>query len=52
MQEFEDRLQYQCALAARCDVIITNNKKDFVDYSQLPLFTAAEFLNELILAHH
>lgn len=46
-KDFEDMLQYQCAVAGGCDVIITNNKKDFLAYSQLPLFTAEEYLNEL-----
>lgn len=46
-KDFEDMLQYQCAVAGACDVIITNNKKDFLAYSQLPLFTAEEYLNEL-----
>lgn len=46
-KDFEDMLQYQCAVAGDCDVIITNNKKDFLAYSRLPLFTAKEYLNEL-----
>ncbi len=46
-KDFEDMLQYQCAVAGGCDVIITNNKKDFEGYSQLPLFSANEYLNVL-----
>lgn len=46
-KDFEDMLQYQCAVAGGCDVIITNNKKDFAEYSQLPLYTAEEFLATL-----
>ena len=46
-KDFEDMLQYHCALEGGCDVIITNNKKDFAEYSRLPLFTAEEYLNEL-----
>lgn len=46
-RDFEDMLQYQCAFAAGCGAIITNNKKDFLDFSQLPLYTAEEYLNEL-----
>lgn len=46
-KDFEDMLQYQCAVAGGCDVIITNNKKDFAEFSQLPLYTAEEYLNEL-----
>ena len=44
-KDFEDMLQYQCALAGGCDVIITNNKKDFAEYSKLPLLTAAEYIS-------
>ena len=29
VKDYEDMLQYQCALAAGCDVVVTNNKKDF-----------------------
>ncbi len=46
-KDFEDMLQYQCALAGRCDAIITNNRKDFAEYSKLPLFTSAEYINNL-----
>ena len=44
--DIEDALQYQCAKAADCDVIITNNGKDFADFCDLPFMTAAEFLAE------
>lgn len=46
-KDFEDMLQYQCAVAGGCEVIVTNNKKDFVDFSTLPLFTAVEFIETL-----
>ena len=46
-RDFEDMLQYQCAVAGGCDVIITNNKKDFLEFSQLPLYTAEEYLQKL-----
>ena len=46
-KDFEDMLQYQCALAGGCDVIITNNRKDFAEYSKLPLFTATEYISNL-----
>jgi len=29
VKDYEDMFQYQCALAAGCDVIVTNNKRDF-----------------------
>ena len=44
VKDFEDMLQYQCALAAGCDVVVTNNKKDFHEFCQLPFLTAEEFL--------
>ena len=44
MKDYEDMLQYQCALAAGCDVIVTNNKKDFYEFCQLPFLTSEEFL--------
>ena len=46
-KDFEDMLQYQCAIAGGCDFIITNNKKDFAEYSKLPLFTAAEYVSNM-----
>ena len=42
-KDFEDGLQYQCALDARCDCIITRNKKDYIN-SSIPVMTASEFL--------
>lgn len=44
VKDFEDMLQYQCALAAGCDVVVTNNKKDFHDFCRLPFLTSEEFL--------
>jgi len=44
--DFEDALQYQCAKANSCDVIITNNGKDYAEFCDLPFMTAAEFLEE------
>lgn len=43
-RDFENMLQYQCAKAAGCDVIVTNNKKDFQQFCDLPLLTSEEFL--------
>ena len=45
--DFEDALQYQCAKANDCDVIITNNGKDYAEFCELPFMTAKEFLNSL-----
>lgn len=47
VKDFEDMLQYQCALAAGCDVIVTNNKRDFQEFCQLPFLTAEEFLLQI-----
>ena len=44
VKDFEDMLQYQCAKAADCDVIVTNNKCDFQEFCQLPFLTSEEFL--------
>jgi predicted nucleic acid-binding protein len=44
--DFEDALQYTCAIQADCDIIITNNKKDF-KFSQLPILSPKEFVEEM-----
>ena len=44
VKDFEDMLQYQCALAANCDVIITNNKRDFQEFCSIPFLSSEEFL--------
>ena len=46
-RDFEDRVQYQCAIKNHYEAVITNNKKDFVDFCKLPLLTATELLDEL-----
>lgn len=47
VKDYEDMLQYQCALAAGCEVIITNNKRDFFEFSKIPFMSAEEFLLQL-----
>ena len=47
VRDFEDMLQYQCAKAAVCDIIVTNNGRDFAEFSALPLLSAAEFLTQI-----
>lgn len=47
-KDFEDALQFQCAKQAGCECIITRNKKDF-SFSDIPVFTAEEFLAEINL---
>ena len=44
--DFEDMLQYQCAKANFCDIIITRNKKHFA-FAKLPVLTPSEFLKDL-----
>ena len=48
VRDFEDMLQFQCAKAGSCDIIITNNKRDFAEFSDLPIMTADEFLSGLM----
>jgi predicted nucleic acid-binding protein len=47
VKDYEDMLQYQCALAAGCDVIVTNNKRDFQEFCKLPFLTSEEFLLQI-----
>lgn len=44
--DIEDSMQYFSAKKAKCSFIITRNKKDF-EKSEIPVFTADEFLNSL-----
>ena len=44
--DFEDAMQYYCALKAKADIIITRNGKDF-SASKLPVMTASEYLASL-----
>jgi predicted nucleic acid-binding protein len=46
-KDFEDMLQYQCAVAGGCECIVTRNKKDFKDFSALELFTADELADKI-----
>ncbi len=47
VKDYEDMLQYECALAAGCDVVVTNNKRDFQEFCQLPFLTSEEFLLQI-----
>lgn len=44
--DFEDALQYFCAVESQCEIIITRNGKDF-KHALLPVMTADEFLKSL-----
>jgi predicted nucleic acid-binding protein len=45
-RDFEDSLQYYCALGSECNILITRNVKDFKE-SELPVLTPDEYLNSL-----
>lgn len=44
--DFEDSMQYQCALKAQCDVVVTFNTKDYKnsDSENVKILTPEEFL--------
>ena len=43
-KDFEDALQYYCARANECDIIVTRNKKDFA-FSSISVLTPEELLH-------
>jgi predicted nucleic acid-binding protein len=46
VKDFEDMLQYQCAKAAGCDFIVTNDRRHY-DFSDIPHFTSADFVRQI-----
>ncbi len=44
--DFEDSLQYHCALKSDCGILITRNGKDFKG-SEIPVMTAEEYLHSI-----
>ena len=44
--DFEDALQYHCAIKMDCNILITRNGKDFKE-SDIPVMTPDEYLNSL-----
>lgn len=44
--DFEDSLQYYCAVEKKCKVLITRNVKDFKE-SDIPVLTPNEYLNSI-----
>ena len=42
--DFEDAVQYYCAIESECQIIITRNGKDFKE-SDIPFMTADEYLS-------
>ena len=48
MPDFEDMLQYKAAVSAKCDVIITRDKKRHFPSNGIPILSPEDFLNEFI----
>lgn len=44
--DFENSLQYYCAVKTECHIIITRNAKDFKE-SDIPVLTPDEYLNSI-----
>ena len=44
VKDYEDMLQYQCAVAGGCDVIVTNNTKDYREFCNIPFMSSRDFL--------
>ncbi|MCK5764959.1 MAG: PIN domain-containing protein [Bacteroidales bacterium] len=44
--DFEDAIQYHCALKSKCSIILSRNQKDF-KLSQIPVMSAEEYLVSL-----
>ena len=47
VKDFEDMLQYQSAVAGKCDCIVTINTGDFLEFSNLPIYSPDELLDLL-----
>ena len=47
VKDFEDMLQYQCALSGQCDCIVTINTKDFKEFSSIPIYMPDDLLDLL-----
>ena len=43
-KDFEDALQYYCAISNECNIIVTRNKKDFA-FSSISVLTPEELLH-------
>lgn len=43
--DFEDRLQFEAAIAAQCDVIVTRDTKRHFPHDRIPILTPIEFLS-------
>ncbi len=47
-KDFEDALQYYCALQSKCEILITRNVKDF-KRSEIPVMTSEEYVQSLTI---
>ncbi len=47
LKDFEDGVQYACALEEKCEAIITGDKKDF-QAAKLPTFSAQQFIGSYL----
>ena len=47
VKDFEDMLQYQSAIAGKCDCIVTINIDDFMEFSSLPVYSPDNLLDLL-----
>ena len=47
VNDFEDNIQFQCAKEAGCDVIVTNNTKDFAGLKGIDVMSTEDFLLDL-----
>lgn len=45
--DFEDSLQIMCAEYKQCDLIVTRNKKHFINNTAIPVLTPEEFCSHL-----
>ena len=44
VKDYKDMLQYQCAVAGGCEVIVTNNTKDYREFCDIPFMSSCDFL--------
>ena len=47
VNDFEDMLQHQCAVAGQSDCIVNINTNDFKEFSTIPVYSPDELLNML-----
>ena len=45
-KDYEDALQYSCAISNKCDCIITRNESDY-RFSKIPIWSPSEFLERI-----